>query len=1148
MTIISMNELFLVFMIAYLILVIPTAGDAKDDPGGAWNAPDRGAKVSALIPGKQVPAYTPDTLFNEWTKQQTERWNKEHAPMSEEEAYRKYASMSPSDTDLTSDFPVNISPFGKLRSGNVDKEKADQVMITYCPFCEIRMQLTPFMSMKFDPENPYRHATTSCCHTDLYASAQDCPSDYAMKPTETASFLHLDGKTHAVPVTIYRDKNGAEWELYIKTIFDQKRWIDQGCNLVSVYCEKFKETADPFYVHKMAAILDVASDTYYGLPLAYENDVCKGKDGKTLTRAEWEAVPRPAIFEISYLGPWNKREPMNGSKGWLNMLKEHIWVEPFARVRHHPAFKYYSLKKYGDPDALDRKIMTKMMRELSLMFQSVFSQKLLHNYQDANYVDLWLLGVLLQDKVLLDFAAPTMELTMYNHTYHDGLNGEGAPNYMAMPMYYYIPFLKDPKGWLQYQPDFLKNNPFYWSASSEPFKLATVRNIDFEHTVEFGDSHIMAYREPSTDPAVVAKQEKAGSRNWAGYGVGILRVGGPGHRQEICITYPRATLHSSQDALGIECWVDGIPVMRRGGYSAWWDNLQIDWNRPEYQVLRKLGYPHEMEIGKQSFSDWTWKYPHSAMCQNTATVDDVGTGLGWADNRGYGEVITYKGGESVGESGSGFQVLDVRDHYSWERVNKQVKDFRRVLIGVEGPDGRPYTVDIFHIAGGKKHTLFNSAWADRGDDMLPSVKGKSADLGAYFYGSKLPKENEDAQQLPLVRHIEELSAAQGVWNLVWKTDYAAYAPRSIDGKPFKRPLPDNIGKVQVRLLGLPQDDGQTKLLRGKGPWNAIVRQELPNAPMFNSNVAFMDARDFLLETRSAKDAKKPLESLFVHVIEGFKDGEQSVIKSMTQLKPVSLKGSERQLIAVRLSLAAGHTDTVIYQSSPGELRLPNGIQTDARYALIRQDKSGVVIGVDACRGTYIKSGKFKKTFSRDFSGTIVDVIGDISGTRQESALVIKPRRPWPAGTQLKGKQLLARVTSPLRNPCNEGYNIEKVTTLPDGLIRADLQDSAPFITSWHEVIVLPDGQPNVIKTNRPMADYNNTPWYRGLKIWFPQKGKTYRIKRTNELGGGVGGDTLELDGKVDLRKDGITVGDWYVIYCIEPGLKVDVAGDFSWRL
>ncbi len=128
------------------------------------------------------------------------------------------------------------------------------------------------------------------------------------------------------------------------------------------------------YAHKIAVLLDRIADTYYGLPLFYRNELCRGKDGKPLTRAEWEAVPRPAIFEVSYLGGWNRRRPIF-NKGWINMSDEHIWVEPFARVRHLPAVRQYSRKVYGDPDALDRKVRTKFLRELVLMFKSVFSQK-----------------------------------------------------------------------------------------------------------------------------------------------------------------------------------------------------------------------------------------------------------------------------------------------------------------------------------------------------------------------------------------------------------------------------------------------------------------------------------------------------------------------------------------------------------------------------------------------------------------------------------------------------------------------------------------------------------------------------------------------------------------------------------------------------
>ncbi|MBM4081725.1 MAG: hypothetical protein FJ278_18620, partial [Planctomycetes bacterium] len=121
-----------------------------------WDAPDRGTKVAALIPGRRIPKLTPETLFVEWTKQQMVRWDKANAPLPPEEAYQKYAATPPTDAELTRDFPVHISPFGRVRSGKPDRDKAALVMITFCPFCHSQS-----MSLQFDAKNTC--AVTSCC-------------------------------------------------------------------------------------------------------------------------------------------------------------------------------------------------------------------------------------------------------------------------------------------------------------------------------------------------------------------------------------------------------------------------------------------------------------------------------------------------------------------------------------------------------------------------------------------------------------------------------------------------------------------------------------------------------------------------------------------------------------------------------------------------------------------------------------------------------------------------------------------------------------------------------------------------------------------------------------------------------------------------
>ncbi len=1110
---------------------------APYEPGDYWNAPDRGERVMQIRPGARTPDYTPETLLADWTEAQVQRWKQDHPDWDAATAAEQYAGAAPTDAELQADFPRHIAPFARVRSGEVDSRTRESAMFTYCPFCGSRT-----MSLTFDSDAPYRHATTTCCGTHLYADEANYPDDYALPATETVRFRHLDDSWHEAKCAVYEDEEGVVWELFIPTIFDHKRWIEQGCQLVKRYGAEFEKTANPLYAYKIAVILDRAADTYYELPLCYMNEIAEGKDGQGLTRAEWEAVDRPAIFEVGELGRWNRRNP-TGNRGWLNMIDEHIWVEPFALVRQHPSFRQYSQDRYGDPDALDRKVRRKLLRELSLMFQSVFSQKLLHNYQEANYCDMWLLGMLIPDQVLIDFAGPCQELSMYNHTHQDGMNGQGAPNYMHMPGGYYYPFLADPDGWLRYQPDFLEQNPFYEAASSEMYRTKTVRGL----FLEFGDQHQYAFdRRFVTDPTAVREREKIGSRNWPGYGTGLLRVGGPGHRLEVSLHDARANMHTARDAMTMECWVDGVPVLRKGGYSAHWHNVPIDWERPEYQALRALDYPHEIVSCAGGFSRWSWTWSHSAQCQNGVMVNETATGPGWGDNRGYGECVTFKGGEKAGEPGSGFQVLDMRDHYSFERVGQPVTDFRRTMIGVDGPAGRAYVLDLLRLAGGERHALFATAVAERVGENLPPRVGTAQHLGEVMLGDQYDESDREDRNFGLITSVERHPDPERTWDLTWATDYAAYAPRDPQGGEFERPLKPGVGDVRLRLLGVTDQDGKTELIRGRAPWVTWIRQSVLGGHHVNGNVAFRDARDMLIESRTAT-GEGDLDSLFAHVIEGYRAGEESAIEKVRPLEITRERDAEGTVLALELAMAGGHTDIVLYQAHPGEVTLPDGTETDARYALVRRDADGAVTEVDACRGTYLRADEFEATLPGDFAGTIVDVIGDLTGTRRESALIVRPDNPWPAGDNLHDRQLLVRVESDLRDPCNEGYRIASVERMPGGLVRVKVQDHAPFAESWHEVTVLPEDRPNTIRTWRPMQDHANTPWYGGTFAWFPQHGKTFEIDHVNERGGGFGGDTVTLRGDVNVAAEGIEVGDWYIIHAIRPGLRVTVPNDLCWR-
>ena len=184
--------------------------DVQGAAGTAWAAPDRGAKVSALIPGRDIPTLSRDNLFAAWTRQQGERWLKGHPDGLSDQVYQTFSSTAPTDTELTADFPLHISPFAQMRSGKPEDFKVKEALITYCPFCQSRS-----FSISYDPKNPY-HGTTNCCRTELYGRERDFPPGYALKPTGTVNFLHLDGTSVEVPCTVYRDKDGVEWNLFIK--------------------------------------------------------------------------------------------------------------------------------------------------------------------------------------------------------------------------------------------------------------------------------------------------------------------------------------------------------------------------------------------------------------------------------------------------------------------------------------------------------------------------------------------------------------------------------------------------------------------------------------------------------------------------------------------------------------------------------------------------------------------------------------------------------------------------------------------------------------------------------------------------------------------------------------------------------------------
>ena len=1130
--------------VAILLVAWAQAADVS------WTAPDRAAKVVALIPGRGVPMPPPEVFLRQWTLERAAAWQRANPGSSPEKDYDTHVSAAPSDNDLAASAPDHISPYALVLEGKPDPAKAAVAMISWCPLCGA------YGWFAIDSANPH-HAVTSCCRQDFYEREQDYPAAYQYRPNSVGRFQHLDDTVKEVPGYTFTDGQGVKWQIFPATLFALDRW-QRVPALATGLLRQYRDSGNPLYAHKLAVLLDRVADVYYGLPFSYCNELATDPSGQPLTRAAWEAIPRP-VMSGSALGPssnncfgWNRSWP-SFNRGWVFLADECVWAEPFARVRHDPAFKQYSQHKYGDPEALDRKVMSKLMRDLGLLFRSF---KLESDYQDGSYAHLMILGVLLGDRYLFDFAAGHQECVLYNHHYQDGMNGEGAPNYMDMVRGYYA-YMQDPQGWLEFDPDFLRRNPFFGPASTELDGLTTVRGLQ----LEFADQHIQAFdTRLSTDPEQVRQRERIPSRNWPGYGIGILRVGGSGHRQETSITYDRVSLHGAADKLGIECWVDGVPVLRAGGYANPSLSVPLEASQPETKALLALPYPHPVfdmrPVPGNPFKAWEWV--HCPLAHNTAVINELGTGPGWSDDEGFGEPVAYKGGEKPGEPGSRFQVLDCRDRYSFVRYaakvggdpDLKVPEARRALLAVEGPDGRPYVVDILRLTGGKRQALYLSGWGDRTEEQLPAVRATAADMATYLDKARGP----DAGPLPMreqyaeIRQVEYRGQAPETWGLTWKTDFAAYVPLDAQGKPRRRPLPEEVGRVRLRLIGVrcdatPGNDGKlgqtgsTELITAKSPWVAIINQPLPEGRSASGNVGFRDAWDTVIQSRTQTGAGV-LSSVYLHLLEGYREGEQSVIKQVRRLQPVADAGADPVAVGLQVSLAAGHTDTVVYQPQPGRVRVAGGLDTDASYALVRQDTQGQVTEAHLVGGSFLKCGTFGVRTEGQYSGKVVDLIGDLTGTRQESALLIQPDRPWPSGVCLAGRQLLIRVI----NGHNEGFTIERVTPQDGGRVRVDLQGYPPFSTGWYQVSRLDPAQPDVLKSSRQLWAGINTPWWWGCKAWFPETGKTFTILSTAS-----DRETLQVTEGRNLQTEGVKPGDWFTIYAIEPGVTVSVLGDVAWQ-
>lgn len=1086
---------------------------------------------NAVFPGERILKMNPETLFQKTSDDAMKRWKK---PLTDAE-FAKLADCSEprygigTDAEIIAGVPSVISPYARLKdipypeirpwlhwTGHFTQDQLDSYygLISYCPFCNSRA-----LTIKFDPKNR-EHAQTTCCKKDLYRN--NAPADYDLKPDSSAEFRYLDDSIRQIPCKRYRDAKGREWQLFIPNLFNLRDWqeYNRALGRLSVL---YRRTGNPLYPYKAAVMLDRIAETYHALPLSLNNLSPEGKDGLGLSRAEWEAVPRPNIrAAMPEIGWWNRNNP-TFARGWMVLGREGAAVYEYALLRHHPAFRYYSKEKYGSPDKLDQLIRNNLAREINLGYTSVCMNGLMQNYQAANSTHMLACAMIGGDKTLLEFASANHDCIIYNHHYADGLNGEGSVHYQGMLRRQFYPYMNEKNGWSEIDPDFLAKNPFFQTASRESGRQITARGLLFEH----GDIYHMIHETPkdrvlgNIDTAEKPENSRLPSSVWASWGIGVLRVGTPGQRLETILNFSRPSGHGGL-MMGIASWFDGIPVLRPHGYACPWGNI----SEKTVKEINKLNFPHKAIYAPMSkpsvHESWNRLLAQSAIGQNTVTVNETAS-----VRRGLSEPLFFKGGETYGSPESKFQILEVNAPHEFRKMGvTDVSKYRRALIGVETPSGRAYTLDFVSLKGGRTQTVWYSVWGGRITENGLGKAEEKANLTEALFNGKLPPRTKFFTPAILYKwvfgiydHVTKVQTRpeqKHAWSVDYKTDYYAYF-RDENGKEFGRPRP-GFGMVEFRIAGAPAEP--YAVWQAKSPWSPLsARQKTRTGELIrNQTITFDEAIDVLALRKEARDGKSP-DSCFVTLLEGRHPGEKPVVSEMKTV----ISGSAR---AVRLSLAEGGSDIVFYQEENAPRNIA-GIETDARFALVRFDSKGNPVRLDMAQGTYLRAnGKELRSVSAQDTGCITRIAGDLTGDTTRSELFIRPDRPWDVSAA-QGKMLILRQTRASGFDNNEGYLVENAENMPDGTVKVSLRGPAPFIISWHQAFFA-NGK---LSVNRPIQKFADLDYYQGISVTFPRIGKTFTVRKTTL-------DSMEAD--ADLQKAGVRNGDWFYFHAIAPGQKVAI--------
>ncbi|MBA7483627.1 hypothetical protein ES707_19144 [subsurface metagenome] len=1020
-----------------------------------------------------------------------------------------------------------------------------------CPLCG-----KLFGKSKLDFLNSPFQVKTTCCGGIIYGKREDMPEDYPARPNHVEKISHLDGTIvdYHVYVPKGSEHNKSNWfspegELWHSRIW----WLLNRImpDLVSgVFWVDNKKAAV-----QLAVILDRLAEVYPGIPINYGcggfQSIVLGRDGeRCMTKDEYLSLKRP--FKYGYTDkPFYHRlrgnfTKLSLSQGWNHdqiVQQLSFFAIAFDLIRYREEVKEYSMKKYGDRDAWDKKVMKGLIYEAWL--EATGSGGGTGNTMTQWIYGAFKLGILMKDKDLYSRTLGKIENFIINGYFSDGLCEEGAFSYAGM-MRNTMKSL-----WLLSKyggVDIKEKYPIVEEIEKGDYRIVTLHGVESMH----GDQASSLFRRRWGDNPITNKYEDVErSQNFPEYGLVCLRGGVPGHRLETIGAYQVAIGHTHWDRLSLQVFFEGLNLFPDVGYGCGVANItKSPW--------KDFDYGFELLPNPNPSDSWGgWKYGHNDGSSTHLLVQIDG----WADKEGPCTFHRFLGGQTLDHPAYSVQLWEadackvfdkgapIIHPYKSSYMGRPIKPFpypvslyRRQVITVTPLDGRAFLIDIFRIKGGKRHDMYWHVPADSPETSLGTPRPiAKKNLREYFTGRFNPQIKVKDSMADIVS-MEKWVNPKGVWKASWLVEPGRYHPASKeDQEKFYAKWLKVLKGTRITMWGISFGGKPEKeeIITAKGPWATRMNERI-NGKRYSGVVALKDAFSYLIESRIGK--KPGLESTYVHVIEPHGAVEEGAIKDVEVYE--GRRRDSANALGIKVRCGDGSTIYVASTTNGESSFKKRRIELKGRLGLISETKEGEAGIIALYDGTYIKSPNVSLSIDKSWNAKLVGIVGDLTGIPQEQALIVETDRPIPLGKTLEGQMLT--VYHQISNYHTTGYTIASVEQHGTGLFRINLAYHPTFIQHVMKVQKIDKNNPRLMCSDDWFFKGQGRGAYIGRRIRFPRTGfecAMAGVPRSNFHC--RNSDRILLEKEPPSGK--IKVGDPFIVYTIQPGDRVIIPSLFEAR-